>query len=564
MGVLGLTPFIQKVCPGVIQNIPGRFREISGKRIVIDGTLITQRFHFAPFPHPHRHVLGWYRLIRHLRAAHVQAVCVFDGGQRSVAKEQEVARRRKDRMLTAARGVFEVDRLSRLRKLTKALQAWRVSGSDHKIVRQLASLKEFTEAGNIPTESSLQRLPGAQTNTPIDVLPRTSAQLSDKITQRVLRLVLFRLQRICSTLSSIPPGTGRSFEVPRKGKDGRTENRDVLDIQGLDGKSSMDVSSDLEDSASDLLPLFLEYQHSIPHMASITQNSPINAPSTSTETSGYTADVEDARTDYALSKSQHSLMVEEGKLWQQLAESDGFESIDRTVTSLARDLEAKSSLLSESYSRRTYAPTTETYEQCRDILRAMGIPCVDSSGPFEAEALAASMVLNGQADYVASEDTDVIVYEAPLIRNIASASEPLQLISGAAVRSALELDRASYIDFVLLLGTDFSQRIKNVGPARALKFIREHGTIERVLERETQYPPRIAPEEYLRQIQLARQVFQTLPPAPDSALLQQHDVDEEAVRTIMDECNLRRYVMDDRDYSQALVGNYFADSPTAA
>ena len=35
----------------------------------------------------------------------------------------------------------------------------------------------------------------------------------------------------------------------------------------------------------------------------------------------------------------------------------------------------------------------------------MGVPCVEADGPFEAEALAASLVLRGQADYVASEDT---------------------------------------------------------------------------------------------------------------------------------------------------------------
>jgi flap endonuclease-1 len=54
-----------------------------------DGTLITQRFHFANNPHPHRHVIGWYKVIKELNDAGVRAICVFDG-QRNAAKEAEV------------------------------------------------------------------------------------------------------------------------------------------------------------------------------------------------------------------------------------------------------------------------------------------------------------------------------------------------------------------------------------------------------------------------------------------------------------------------------------------
>lgn len=55
-----------------------------------DGTLLTQRFHFAQIPHPYRHVLGWYRLIKELEHFGVEAICVFDGKERNLAKAQEV------------------------------------------------------------------------------------------------------------------------------------------------------------------------------------------------------------------------------------------------------------------------------------------------------------------------------------------------------------------------------------------------------------------------------------------------------------------------------------------
>ncbi|KAM5530246.1 hypothetical protein V8D89_012303 [Ganoderma adspersum] len=276
-------------------------------------------------------------------------------------------------------------------------------------------------------------------------------------------------------------------------------------------------------------------------------------------------DVEAAKEEYALSKTQQSLTDEEGKLWDMIAEVATADGVPESITKYAEDLEAKSAVLSESFQRRQNPPTPATYAESKEILRAMGVSCIEPVGAFEGEALAASLVLNGHADYVASEDTDVIVYGAPLIRNIASGTGPLSLIAGKDVRSALELDDAAFVDFVLLVGTDFSTRIKNLGPVRALKFIREHGTIERVLERETRYPLMVPLDFYLEKIALARTVFQTLPPiSPDMLDFGDGRVDEDEVLAILDRCDLRRYALEDEDYSQSLSGNYFEDNPAAA
>lgn len=157
---------------------------------------------------------------------------------------------------------------------------------------------------------------------------------------------------------------------------------------------------------------------------------------------------------------------------------------------------------------------------------------------------------------------DVLIYDAPLVRNITSMHGPLLLISGQEVRAALDLDRARFIDLALLLGTDFSQRIKNVGPTRALKLIRKHGSIEQIIEHETQYPPRVPSQEYLEQVALARTVFQTLPPTPEPTMLMQNEASERDIMDILDKHHLRRYALDE-DYSHALSGNYFADDPAA-
>ena len=157
------------------------------------------------------------------------------------------------------------------------------------------------------------------------------------------------------------------------------------------------------------------------------------------------------------------------------------------------------------------------------------------------------------------------MYDAPLIRNLTNRQSPLTVVSGVDIRMVLELDRPSFIDFALLLGTDFSQRIRKVGPARALKFIKAHGSIERVVELETKYAPQIPQNDYLAQVEVARMVYQTLPPVPEKDRLQQGTVDESAVVKLLEQYKLGRALMSsDWDYGAALEGNYFQDDPHAS
>ena len=275
-------------------------------------------------------------------------------------------------------------------------------------------------------------------------------------------------------------------------------------------------------------------------------------------TSDFVPDPTEAGIEYAMSKSQLQMTVDEGRIWQSLSTSSLPAEAEESLRSLAN----KSSAVSYSYYRRTNLPSPETYDECKEIIHSMGVPCIAATGPFEAEALASSLVIHGHADFVASEDTDVIVYDAPLIRNIANRDCPLVVVSGPDVRDALELDRSRFIDFILLLGTDFSQRIKNVGPQRALKFIKEYGSIEAVVEHEAKYPPRIPIATYLAQVQVARTVFKTLPPVPARELLQPFEADPATISYIIQKYRLQRVLHEHWNHESALSGNYFHDNPS--
>ncbi|TFK34465.1 PIN domain-like protein [Crucibulum laeve] len=580
MGVLGLTPFIQKKCPEVIKQFPNRLQAISGKKIVIDGTLITQRLHFAPSPHPYRHVLGWFRIAQELSENGVSAICVFDGKERSSAKAKEVERRRELRRLVTARGALESDRFQRLTRLKTVIHRFhnlddksqqrtsdwlrqadvRTEGLHREYVLLSATeeypperLKEMPQHPELNGQSSppstvSESLPEEPSIPPSDVNVPTLDEIPDQF-----------------AVESKPSGHKKPFRTQIQDQD-----FPLTVTCSLPAPACERPRREAEDIPSTLENLYREYKNSIPQLASISEATP--TPPTPRLPLITTTESEADEDEHVMSKAQQKLTTEEGKIWYDLllpsiavAERVPDEEPLDVVAERAIDaLTEKSSMMSESFKRRINIPTTQTYEESKEILQAMGVLCVESTGAFEAEALASSIVLNGYADYVASEDTDVLVYEAPLIRNISSRNEPLVLVSGADVRHSLQLERNSFIDFALLLGTDFTSRIKNVGPLRAYKFIKAYGSIEHVVESETKFPLRLPKQAYLDQVEIARMIFHTLPPVPDQIFLKQPKDDSE-VALLLQRYQLGRALMVDGewDYGSALAGNYFEDDPSA-
>ncbi|TCD66567.1 hypothetical protein EIP91_001235 [Steccherinum ochraceum] len=586
MGVHGLAPFLLKVYPNVVKTLPDRLKTLNGKRIIIDGTLLTQRLHFAPMPHKYRHVLGWYRIVKELKESDVQAVCVFDGRERSLAKQLEVERRRKIRRVTAARSAFEAERFKRLQNLALLSGQWselELSARAEALSNLQSLLSDWKP--DLPT----QYLPpylnhggnAFKTQEYDDLIPQYdhSVDFSDLAANTGIPISSsqdFDAAPFNSALEDPPipvadPASDDSLldftvdagwdilppldQLPPDDRDLARLDPFIDELAVSERRHVFATTSSKESFTSTLMSQYIQFQQSIPRLESLPEPPSVGSP---------TEYLPDTHDEYAVSKNQQLLTVDESRLWMDLLRCSTPEEAQCIMRSACMLLAQKSQLISQSYLRRTHPPTLETYEQSKEILGAMGIPCIETTGPFEAEALASSLVLSGYADYVASEDSDVIIYEAPLIRNLSSRKDPLVVISGAEVRSGLQLDRASFIDFALLLGTDFSQRIKNVGPQRALKFIREHRTIERVLEKEKQYPPRVPEEAYLSQVARARQVFETLPPAPDAGILEPREMDEDAVNIVLRRYNLQHEISDHWQYRGALSGNYFHDNPSAS
>ncbi|CAE6518599.1 unnamed protein product [Rhizoctonia solani] len=233
------------------------------------------------------------------------------------------------------------------------------------------------------------------------------------------------------------------------------------------------------------------------------------------------------------------------------------EEAEPPISERSAKLEEQSGLMAASFARRANPPTPLTYAESRLILEAMGIPCVQSSLPYEAEALACSLVLNGLADFVGSEDTDVLMYNAPLLRGMTNQKVPLQIIP-SSIETNLGLSRAAFVDAAILMGTDFVKRVGGVGPTTAWRLMHQYGSIEVMLERESKFrPPDVS--EYLEQVKVARMIFGTIPPAPAAEDISPGHWNEQAVYDVMSRFELQRYLNQDQVIPDALSANYYDD-----
>ncbi|KAI0356405.1 PIN domain-like protein [Trametes cingulata] len=138
----------------------------------------------------------------------------------------------------------------------------------------------------------------------------------------------------------------------------------------------------------------------------------------------------------------------------------------------------------DRFSRRTVKVTREHNEECRKLLGLMGIPFVVA--PSEAEAQCAELARGGKVYAAGSEDMDTLTFGAPILLRHLTFSEarktPINEINLQRALEGLEMNMSQFIELCILLGCDYLEPIKGIGPKSALKLIREHGTLGKVME----------------------------------------------------------------------------------
>lgn len=191
--------------------------------------------------------------------------------------------------------------------------------------------------------------------------------------------------------------------------------------------------------------------------------------------------------------------------------------------------EAGDAAMIEKSSRRLVKVTKEHNEECKNVLKLMGIPYVDA--PCEAEAQCASLVSSGKVYATATEDMDSLTFGSLITLRHMTFSEarkmPIQEIHLKVILEELEFSQDEFIDLCILLGCDYCGSIKGVGPKRAIELMRQHRSIEEILKHVDfkKYP---IPEDW--KYKEARELFKNPDVAdPEKVELKWGEVDEEGL-----------------------------------
>lgn len=141
----------------------------------------------------------------------------------------------------------------------------------------------------------------------------------------------------------------------------------------------------------------------------------------------------------------------------------------------------------KKYAGRTARITSEMIKESKELLDALGIPYLVA--PSEGEAQAGFMVKQGDCDFVASQDSDCLIYNSPyFIKNLSLSNKRKkinaltykmilpEMISLEETLHSLELSLDQLRALAMIIGTDFNiGGIKGLGPKKGLKLVQEHG-----------------------------------------------------------------------------------------
>lgn len=138
----------------------------------------------------------------------------------------------------------------------------------------------------------------------------------------------------------------------------------------------------------------------------------------------------------------------------------------------------------DKQSKRLVRAGTKENEDCIRLLTLMGVPIIRA--PCEAEAQAAALARSGKVYAAATEDMDALTFRSPVMvrkMTFANASKAdVQQINYDAAIEGLGISHDQFVDLCILLGCDYCDTIRGIGPKTALKLIREHKNIETILE----------------------------------------------------------------------------------
>lgn len=126
----------------------------------------------------------------------------------------------------------------------------------------------------------------------------------------------------------------------------------------------------------------------------------------------------------------------------------------------------------------------------KQLISDLGIPYYQSNG--DGEQLCCMLCLEGKVDAVYSSDSDNLAYGCPRV----IVGPPMMMFDQVTreyqhqvtrieildVLEAMKISYPMFLEFCIMCGCDYNTNIPNIGPAKALKLIMAHETIDQLPE----------------------------------------------------------------------------------
>jgi len=104
--------------------------------------------------------------------------------------------------------------------------------------------------------------------------------------------------------------------------------------------------------------------------------------------------------------------------------------------------------------------------------------------PLEAETMCADLCKRGLVAGVLSEDTDVLAYSSPVfLTKIDVFNNTCTRILHNDILKTLKLNTEEFLDFCIMLGTDYNKNIPKVGCETSYKYIQEYRRLENMIDK---------------------------------------------------------------------------------
>lgn len=122
--------------------------------------------------------------------------------------------------------------------------------------------------------------------------------------------------------------------------------------------------------------------------------------------------------------------------------------------------------------------TQTMIQDVQELLKRFGIPFI--TAPMEAEAQCAELFLLNMVDGIITDDSDCFLFGGSRIyKNMFNQKQYVECYFSEEIDHKIGLDRHKLIELALLLGSDYTEGIKSIGPVLAMEILAEFGSLKR-------------------------------------------------------------------------------------